>query len=429
MSGKLTIGFRQVPRTLFANTGKYGILRPQAGLARVFPTTSKDPRGFWTAINPAWETFNDSGSFSYTGGTGQITGDYSAGGLPGGHNGTQKYAGVNLVINTTSPVLAVDSTHFTTGVSFRYFWNAIEPTTAGNYTWDRLDADLAQCIARGCMWLPIIIVKTFDTAPGNPAPTYLNSITSATGGGAYCMWRWNATTFKNNFANLVAAIGARYDVVANFAGIATQETAVPAISPSATGYSSPLYLSTLQAESDAVSAACPTSWHWAYQNFMLNYQAPPLSSFGINWADYLMDQYAAYIQQNDAILMGPDLVTGGSVVTRCYPRQLPYHNTAGGTVTRNAQAGWPGGSTTFSGGGGTGLALQNAEWNSSPPAQTNTPVQTAYNYGVSGVTTRIDVCMEDWHQNAGSPGNQKFNPDGANLVKNNAYPFNTIWVP
>ena len=323
------------------------------------------------------------------------------------------------------------ATRATRGVSFRYPWNAIEPTTANSYVWTRLDADLAQCIARGCMWLPIIITKTFLSQLPSPAPTYLNSITSLTSSSgsqnAYCMWRWNST-YKTRFAALVAAIGARYDSVANFGGIATQETAVPTL-PAGTGYLDTTYLANLKSESDVIVAACPTSWHFAYQNFIQN------SQFGINYGDWLVDQYAAYIQTNNAILFGPDAVTGGSVVTRCYPRQLPYHNIAGGTVTRNAQAGWPGGSTTFAGGGGTGLAFQTAEWTSTPPAQPNTSVATAFTYITSGATTDIDVCMSDWTQNPGSPNGpngtsgQNFRNGGIQLIAANPYPFNPIWAP
>lgn len=275
-------------------------------------------------------TGQDSGAFSYTGGGGiLISGNYSSGGIPGGHTGTANYPGLGaLVRNTDGPCSSGVK-----GVSAYYNWGDIE-IAQNVYDWTVLDADLAMCIALGVQFIPIITVRTFS-AGNNPAPgalgTYLNQLPyviayTAGAGPGWQMSRWNATV-QTRFRALVNAMGARYDSVSNFEGIATQETAVGMSNAeqTATGYTQPGFLTGLQLESDYIMAACPSGRHFGYQNFM------PADQIGNSVADgrVRLGQYSQYLASKKAVMGGPDILPDlGTLQPEVYQRYEDVANTA-----------------------------------------------------------------------------------------------------
>lgn len=395
---------------------------------------------------------SDTGTFSYAAGTTAapltITGNYSSGTLPGGKTGTGTTTGCSkgtgagghtMVRNTSGPFPNFNATHRAMGVVTRYPWRDIEPTQ-GNYVFTRMDADLAQCIALGIQWFPMPVFHTFGNAEaptganGNPIPDYLAAYTFA-GSGGQAVERWNLANVSPSIVALLTAIGRRYDLCANFGGVATQETSTSGGDTAAHHFSTATYLTCLRAESDALANASPNSRHLAYQNFGGSKVAA-----GDPAPDLMIDQYAAYIQKNGAILCGPDLVTGGgSVYNSCYTsgsgvqagRYSGYH--FGGTI---------GSGVNFSSTGPTALAIQRAEWIGIAPAKLaangGQSVQQALNYGRGSTSTsdgvqpnflNIDIIVLDWHQGAGAPNNQQFTPDGINLIQNNAATYAGNWTP
>lgn len=383
--------------------------------------------GFYTALNPPWRSFNDSGTIlNPWPGAGTI--NYANGSVPGGHTGTQNYTGGSPPAHGTVGKTVSGSQivyPFPTGcvgTMLRYYWSDIEPTTKGSYIWTQMDADLAQCIALGVKWIPLIISKTFSNSDPEPMPAYLSAISYVDSSGGKTGGRWDAVNYTPNIKNLFKAIGNRYDGVAAFQGIGTGETAVGNINLGAANYDANNYLTALKAETDSISINCPTSRHFMIQNFVTGsvLVGGVLTDLGINFADWILDQLCAYAQKNGAVVMGPDLVTGGSVVTRCYPRYRTYSQ--GGTVTRASNSKWGGGSTKFTGTGPTGCSLQRAEYIGIGPSQ-NDPIQTAFNFGVNTANDPlISFCVCDWHYEVGSPNPQIFIPS---TVSGTNYPGTT----
>jgi hypothetical protein len=188
------------------------------------------------------------------------------------------------------------------------------------------------------------------------------------------------------------------------------------------GYSQNNYLTALNAESDAISTASPNSRHLAFQNFI---------GGATGTGDPIVDQYAAHLQQNGAILCGPDLVCcGGAVYTRCYTsgsgaqagRYSGYRN--GGTI---------GSGVKFNGTGMVALSIQRAEWIGIGPAcTTGQTIARALSYFQGSSSSAIGtqpnflskpgMLIMDWHQGtAGESGTlQQFTPDAINLITANA---------
>ncbi len=276
----------------------------------------------------------DSGAFSYSNGAITITGNYNKGGIPGGHTGTVG----GHTRNGTGPACTGCRNVYT-----RFYWKELEPTE-GNYDFSGTDADLAQCIALGIQLFIMIEGKTFNST--NPAPAYLTAYTSTFVGltTGKIIWRWNLPVVAPAFKRLVTALGNRYNGVAAFGGIMTQETAPGGTLPAGTGYGADVYMTALYAEHDAIALAAPDKPHVAFQNF--------INDVSNAAGDRKLDLYAAYIQKDKAILAGPDLVRGpSSVNSRCYPRAVAYH--FGGTTPSGV---------VFPSTGPTGQSIQHSEW-------------------------------------------------------------------
>jgi len=297
----------------------------------------------------------DSGAFAYSNGSITITGDYSDGGIPGGHTGT---------LGGRSQAVTGPACPGAGSVLMRYKWAEIE-TSEGVYDFTRFDAEVAQCIALGITLFAMIEVRMFDGT--NPAPAYLHPYCTV-GGGIGQIWRWNLPVVAPRWKALVQAIGARFNGVDAFAGICTQETSVGGVNLTGTGYDAGLYYTALCAEHDAIVLATPDKPHLAFQNF--------ISDVTIAAADKKLDQYAAYIQKDKAILCGPDLVASGTVNSRCYPRAVAYH--AGGTTPSGV---------VFASTGPTGQSIQHSEWTGLVGPGPNPPLTVAQLFDLgTGVT-------------------------------------------
>ena len=351
-------------------------------------------------------TGQDSGTFTYTGGGGiQIHANYVNCGIPGGHTGTANYPGLgSLVRNTDGPC----SSGVKGVVLFRN-WNEIEPTTQGVYVWDALDADVAACIELGVQYVVVLVVRTF-TSTNNPAPAYLNSLpyviqyTAGVNVG-YQMSRWDPTV-QAGFRGLVNAIGARYDSVANFEGIATQETSVgmTAAQQTATGFTQPAFLTGLELESDYILSACPTSRHFGFQNFM------PADQIGNSVADGRV-RLSAYMQymaaSHGSIGGGPDILPDNAALQpEVYQRYVDVAATAppnNGPLMCSAQ------NDTFT--QATRTLTQIFQWSTgttlSGPALPGTYIQSIH----------LDYMFWNWHISGGGPN--FFNPDARLVIAAN----------
>jgi len=366
------------------------------------PTGKTYDPGLYTAIAPSQhQVGHDSGSFSFSNGTITITGSYADGALPGGHTGTTG-SGV-------SPKdLGFTGNH---GVLMRYDWSEVEPTK-DNYDFTRMDADYAQCLARGIQWCPMIVVKKFDGS--NPAPAYLSAYV-ASSGSTVMLWRWNSAVVQARWAAMMAAFGTRYNGCPNLEGLVTQETAND-VNLTGTGYSEEIYFNALCAEHDAIQLYIPDHPHIAFQNFM---HASTIA-IGDKW----LDRYAAYIQKDGAVLAGPDLVRSGAVNSRCYGRAVAYH--AGGTTASGV---------TFTSTGPTGQSWQHSEWSGAVgPGPTPIPetIDDSFKIGtgvISGTpfTQHCDYLFYDYSQ-ATNPNGENYNNAFVPLAAAHPGTIGT-WVP
>jgi hypothetical protein len=197
------------------------------------------------------------------------------------------------------------------GVVMRYRWRELEPTQ-GNYTFDRVTTELAQCAAigtaRGARFglIVFIEVRAFDNV--QPAPPYLQAYTSyRASDGTYDLWRWNATV-RTRFAALVQALAAQFDSHVCWEGIAVSETATVGDTDAASGYTPEGFRDGLIAESNAIAAACTFGRHFFYSNFL---------SGGTAYLDTVVAAGAA----NGAMVMcGPDILPGNNSLQPLYNR-------------------------------------------------------------------------------------------------------------
>lgn len=410
MARRINIGLNQGPTTLWGSPGKYGILRPQTSLVRVGTgsATQRYTPGHYVALSAAQQGTRPS--------------DVTYIGIPN--------AGTT---SNTGPVC--------TGIKavvVRHRWVEINPT-GSTYDWTRLDNEIAQCgsFSPTVQLFVVIVVRTFTgtAASENPLPADLvaYSETFSTTSSGWQAWRWSPTIL-NRFNTLCVNIGNRYNGNVLFGGIATQETSTgSAVGGSASTYTvggytgqdlyTPSgYILALKEESDSIVAACPSARQLYYFNFLSGV------SNAVGTQD--LEDVAAYVQGNGAILGGPDLVVGGNITTRCYPIYKDYHN---GTHVS--------GPTAMPGTGPTFCAVQSGEWSNTFPGDTPTcSVQTRFNYATgvvadygSGVITpplNLDIVVWDWHTvNSDSTGfgPQTFNPNARTIIQAN--PTFGTWSP
>jgi hypothetical protein len=378
MSRRLNIGFNQGPTTLFAPAGKYGILRPSAALVKVGstppPATQRLNLGWYTVLQPSQLTTSNLIPHCGT--------IVASGGAPAWTPKTPK----DGVRADAGPLCANSA-----GLVTSYNWGAIDKG-GGTYDWSLPDQHLAQTgtFSGTPLWFARIIVRTFDgktpaggtNPPTNPMPNDLKAyaqIYSSNVSGSlkygYQGYRWSPTV-RDRFNTFQQAWGARYDSVANFGGVATQETstgssvtggAVPG-SGHGTGtytvngytgsdvYSSAGFCQGMKDESDSITNNSPHARHAWYFNFLHSGTKAQL------------EDVAAHVVANGGLVGGPDLVLGGNVVAQCYPIYSDVH--AGNSPIGSA--------------GLTFCCLQSPEWNNGSPADNpKGTIADRMNYGIS----------------------------------------------
>lgn len=358
-------------------------------------------------------------------------------GIPNGGTVTGTYP-----TNVATGALVSNAGPVASGVNalvIRYEWKELD-NGDGTFNFTRPDKEIAQCRALGVGLYMLIVVRTFNglTADKNPLPPDLVTFaeTFSTSSDGWQTWRWSPTVLQR-FQQLCNAIGARYDLDPNFAGIATQETSTGnvngrtpnagnyTVSLGALGnyvgtdtYSSAGFTTALQTEIKIVGTACPNSRGLHYNNFIQ----------GDSVAQLLVDALSIAIiaQTYGAIWAGPDLVTDlepGNINGRCYPTYQKYHNGSNGILHP----------------GLTGCSIQNAEWTGGSPGQTpvvavppgprNPSLYDLFNWATASNTyptsstsgardhrsisaspspLNLDVIIGDWHTVANANGD-KFN--------------------
>lgn len=396
MPRQINVGFNQGPTTLWGSTGKYGVLVPRTLGFAISTSTTTTPElrryqgGHYIALQPA---------------------DITSTGIPNGGTVTGTYPNATVtgaVVSNAGPVVKSSSDGTTgslvvQGLVIRLNWNDIE-STAGSFNYTKTDRYVAQCRALGVLFIPMIIVRTFDghgvTNDGtNPMPTdiaskaeWFSTGASGTIHSGWQGWRWSPTV-RSRFNNLCSKLGTRYDADIYFGGIATQETA----SGSPTGGSSTIYTVGSYVGKDAYSASgfqlglddevdavfnnFPHARGFHYQNFLQGNQS-------------LLTNYAAYMQPKGAWFGGPDLVTGSTsnsnIVNNCYPNYTLYHNGA---------APIPAKGPTFCG-------IQHGEWNGTGVGDSPPVIANLFNYATSSFTFKPSAGYTgalDWR--TGSPLN------------------------
>jgi len=355
--------------------------------------------------------------------------------------GQGTYTGIApTTISDSGPV-----TSDTAGVVMRQRWGDLEKTgTAGVYDFSNVSADLARMATisanagKTVLYFLLIEQRTFTgtTYGDNPMPPYLISTADGgTGTTTYATtftsgassgwqgWRWHPTVLPR-FQALCNALGAAFDSNPYWGGIGTQETSNGGITTQG-GYTPDVYQAALKTESDYVTNAMTNGRHLWYFNFMSGTTNADATS-------RLLD-VAAHIRSNGAIVGGPDLVTSGSITTRCYPNYTKYHN---GTTT--FYDGSPGPALT----GPTFCCVQQSEWtaNGSPAGQAY--MTDLYNYGTSSFTYKavdngtdhtggplnLDIIIWNWQTSAATGNfNQKYNPDSSSIQ--HAHPTFGTWAP
>jgi hypothetical protein len=207
------------------------------------------------------------------------------------------------------------------GVMMRHPWRELERTnTPGNYFFDRVAGELAQCLAIGNArgsrfgFILFISVNSFVGGSGNPLPPYLDHLATEEaplGRGVWNTWRWN-TTIRTRFAALVQALAAQFDSHPCWEGIATNETATKAAnSDPNSGYTAAGFRQGLIDETNAIAAACSRGRHFFYQNF-----------FPTTGTDSNLDLVVEAGIANGAMVMcAPDILPGKNALEdRVYPR-------------------------------------------------------------------------------------------------------------
>jgi hypothetical protein len=226
------------------------------------------------------------------------------------------------------------------------------------------------------------------------------------------VWRWSPTVL-DRFDTLVKAIGARYDSNPYFGGIATQETSTGGANggSGADAYTSLNFVNGLKAESNSIANALQYGRPMHYTNFINGPYTDPV----LNSETKCLEAYATTAQANGAMWGGPDLVVGGSILTRCYPTYKKFQD----------------GTSPIAAPGPTFCSCQNPEWTDTSPADAypGTTMQDRYDFGTGvaknyggGPTTpatNLSVIVWDWHT-SGSP---QFNPQGVNIFAANPAPF------
>jgi hypothetical protein len=211
------------------------------------------------------------------------------------------------------------------GVMMRHPWRELERTnTPGNYFFDRVAGELAQCLAIGNArgsrfgFILFISVNSFVGGSGNPLPPYLDHLATEEaplGRGVWNTWRWN-TTIRTRFAALVQALGAQFDSHPCWEGIATNETATKAAnSDPNSGYTAAGFRQGLIDETNAIASACSRGRHFFYQNF-----------FPTTGTDSNLDLVVQAGIANGAMVMcAPDILPGKTALeTRVYPRYTTF---------------------------------------------------------------------------------------------------------
>jgi hypothetical protein len=264
-----------------------------------------------------------------------------------------------------------------------------------------------------------IQVLSMASSPAPPGlETYAEVYVGALSGG-WQVWRWDSHVLSR-WQSLCNALGTAFDSHPNFGGIATQETATGDPSPNS-GYTPTIFINALILENQYISDACPTSRQMYFMNF--------LAQVGGAAERALLEQVAATIQPNGALLVGPDLtIKNSSINTQCYPIYQDYHN---GTNTQ--------GSTPMLGNGATGCSVQNGEWTGKNAGAADAPpnMPNLYNFATStftyttggalnwtsGSPLKLDIIIWDWHT-VGSP---QFNSDASNIIA--AHPTFGTYTP
>lgn len=260
----------------------------------------------------------------------------------------------------------------------RYRWNELEPSP-GVYNFTRVTNEVAQCAALGVLLFVMIEDRTYDGT--NPAPTDLAGKTYIFSNGTvsgYQIWRWDPVVLAR-FGSLISALGAQFNYNPHLGGIATQETSIGSPNAqqiAASGYTPAGFCSAISATNNYISVAFPNGRHLFFFNF--------LAGVSVDVGRQMLGAVIAQMQKNGTIVCGPDLVTQGAILTRCYPIYLDYHNGVGSDVN---------GTTALAGSGPTAGSVQHAEMAGIAPAVPQT-MQALYDYGVN--VLKLPIIIWDW---------------------------------
>lgn len=320
----------------------------------------------WDTTKGGSAAGKDIGLFTLVTGAGTITGDYSSATIPGGHDGSaQNYSRVFGAGQTGPFIVNASNVPITKACITPYFWKAIE-SSQNVYDWQRLDADVATCAALGVRLFIKLVIRTFDgngtLGNGtNPLPPYMQSVTypftsNVTGtnpNSGFEAMRWNTALYAPRFQALALAIGARYNDVTAFGGVATQETST-STPPSGSGFSQSALLTGLIAESQYLGDGMTKCRQLAYTNF------------GLAFSD--IKNYWQAVVDNGGWCGGPDLVlVAGGLHNNVYPN---YKLVQDGTLPITVP-------------GRTFCCVQNAEWSNQAPASPTTTflISDVFDYG------------------------------------------------
>jgi hypothetical protein len=191
------------------------------------------------------------------------------------------------------------------GIVRRYSWSSLEPTQ-GVYDFSVIKSDLAWAAANGTQF---VVVIDYDTVDGTKAgPAYLDAYEIRNTAGGYTLELWSPVVVTRYNA-LIQALGAQFDSISNFEGLANQETALNLGSATlkTLGYTPEIYRDALINILSAATVRLPTSRVFWYMNFLVGNQS-------------YIGTIAAAVAPLGVVMGGPDdWPDNQSLETKAYP--------------------------------------------------------------------------------------------------------------
>jgi hypothetical protein len=198
------------------------------------------------------------------------------------------------------------------GAIKRYFWRDLEPER-GAYDFSEIEADLQRFELLGKQLIVFIMDKSFSAK--SALPSYLRGYETLAGTDDYSPIRWHPVMIER-FTALGRAIGARFDALESFEGMAMQESCLTITEEGygKFGYSPPKYADSLIDILRGWQAALPRSRVFWYANFFPG-------------GNEYLHRIADALQGSGMVMGGPDILPyNPELAEASYPMYEEYRD-------------------------------------------------------------------------------------------------------